>query len=285
MKHGTCPLCGKEADLLDSHYIPRRAYSTNMARSLKNPNPVTLAHGQAKQISDQLRGHTFCRECEDLLNKNGEKWVLANIPDDQGSSFPLQDALIPAKPILIADNINVYAGRRLAAFDMDKLIYFGMSIFWRGAAREWKSSTGAVAPHVDLGEHFEPIRGFLRGGKFPDDVFIVIYVSNRKPPGNAAFPVLQATAQFGDFYWFYLNGLGFALYLGANTPESVKSLCANHNPDGPVVVDRGFTDLVYDYIKERFDSSEQSDNLTKFLSDYKAGKIMPPKPHPKNESK
>ena len=56
MEHGICKLCLKDADLLDSHYLPKRTYSMNMARSLKNPNPVTLAHGQAKQVSDQLRG-------------------------------------------------------------------------------------------------------------------------------------------------------------------------------------------------------------------------------------
>ena len=56
MVHGVCKLCLRDdLDLLDSHYLPKRVYSMNMAKTLKNPNPVTLAHGQAKQISDQLR--------------------------------------------------------------------------------------------------------------------------------------------------------------------------------------------------------------------------------------
>src|ERR1700733_14675177 len=121
MQRGICALCRKEADLLDSHYLPQRVYSMNMARSLKNPNPVTLARGKAKQISDQLRGYAFCQKCEDRFNKNGERWVLANLPPAQGSPFPLQDALIPEKPIFIADNINVYTGRSISAFDIDKL--------------------------------------------------------------------------------------------------------------------------------------------------------------------
>jgi hypothetical protein len=139
MEHGVCKLCLKEADLLDSHYLPKRVYSMNMAKTLKNPNPVTLAHGHAKQISDQLRGHTFCAKCENQLNKNGEQWVLAHIPKDYKEPFPLQDALIPANPAIFGDNVNIYEGRKLAAFDMDQLIYFGMSVFWRGACREWKS--------------------------------------------------------------------------------------------------------------------------------------------------
>ena len=88
----------------------------------------------------------------------------------QKEPFPLQDALIPVDPAIFGDNINIYGGRKLAAFDMDQLIYFGMSVFWRGACREWKSSNGAVAPPVDLGEHYEPIRKFLLGGSFPPNV-------------------------------------------------------------------------------------------------------------------
>ena len=269
MQHGICKLCLRQADLLDSHYIPKRAYSMNMARSLKNPYPVTLALGRAKQVSDQLHGHTFCGECEDLLNKNGEKWVLANVPKDYKSAFPLQEALIASSPTYITENINVYAGRKIPAFNLDSLIYFGMSVFWRGAARAWMSSTGAVAPPVDLGEFFEPIRQYLLGGQVPDSVFIVVTIHNLKSVGNAALPVHRATGQYGDFYWFYLNGLGFALYLGNTTPLPIRNVCAYHNPDGPVVVDVGFGQMVYDFIKNQLNSSEKSEHLTMLISNPK----------------
>jgi hypothetical protein len=269
LERGICKLCLKEADLLDSHYLPKRVYSMNMARSLKNPNPVTLAHKQAKQVSDQLRGYTFCHMCEDLFSKNGEKWVLANIPKDYKAPFPLQDALGPETPVFFGDDINVYAGRTITAFEIDKLIYFGMSVFWRGAAREWKSSKGAVAPPVDMHEYFEPIRQYLLGGPFPDDVFILIMIHNEKPVGNAALPVLQATDQFGDFHWFYVNGLGFRLYLGKQTPAAIRCICAYHNADGPIVVDRGFGKIVCGFIKDQLNSSEKSEGLSAFLNEPK----------------
>jgi hypothetical protein len=269
MTEGVCKLCLKTAPLLDSHYLPRRVYSMNMARSLKNPNPVTLAHGQAKQVSDQLRGHTFCIDCEDRLNKNGEKWVLTNVADDYKKPFSLQEAVIPEQPYFGNESLNVYAGREIAAFNMDQLIYFGMSIFWRGAAREWKSSTGAIAPPVDLGSHFEPIRQFLLGGPFPPNVCIVMFVHNLKPVPNAALPVQRGKNEYGDFNWFYVNGLGFQLYLGDSVPLPVRNVCAFSNPRGPVVVDRGFGQMVYDFIKTQLDTSTQSDGLTKFLSNYK----------------
>lgn len=263
MKHGVCKLCLRRAALLDSHYLPKGVYAMNMAKTLKNPNPVTLARGKAKQISDQLRGHTFCAECEDRLNKNGEKWVLPRLPKDYKAPFLLQDALISAAPTAYGDNINIYEGRNLAAFDIDQLIYFGMSVFWRGACRQWKTPTGALAPAVDLGAFYEPIRQFLLGGSFPQDVHIIVLIHNMKPVGNAAVPVLQAKTGLGDCYWFYFNGLGFMLFLGGDFPKEAESQCAQHGANGPVVVDRAFSNMVYSFLKDLLQDSEKSDGVMK----------------------
>jgi hypothetical protein len=237
----------------------------NLARTLKNPNPIVISHGKLKQVADQLRGYTFCHDCEQLLSQKGEKWVLANIPDDQGSPFALQDALIHESPVFFGNEVNVYAGRRIKAFDMDRLIYFGMSIFWRGAAREWKSSLGGIAPPVDLGEYYEPIRHFLLGGPFPADVAILVYVHNLKPAMNAATTVLSARDQMAEFHWFYLNGLGFKLYLGGEIPQQIRKLCAYRSPDGFVIVDREFGKMVRSFLKDRLTSQELSAKLQDFL--------------------
>jgi hypothetical protein len=265
MERGICKLCLTEADLLDSHYLPKRLYSMNMAKTLKNPNPVTLSHGKAKQISDQLRGYTFCAQCENRLSKNGEQWVLAHLPRDYKDPFPLQDALIPAAPSIIGDNINIYEGRNLAAFDMDQLIYFGISVFWRGACREWKSSKGAIAPPVDLGEYYEPIRQFLLGGPFPQNVHIVVLVHNLKPVWNAAIPVQRGKNGYGDFYWFYANGLGFMLYLADQFPRNAESLCAKHGGNGPVVVDKAFGSMVHAFLRELLQESQKSEGVLGLL--------------------
>jgi hypothetical protein len=190
--------------------------------------------------------------------------VLANIPNDQGDPFLLQDALIPEVPF-IGDGINLYAGKKIKAFDMPQLIYFGMSMFWRGAAREWKSSLGEVAPPVALGEYYEPIQRFLLGGPFPDDVVLFVYVDNLKPVGNAATTVLRAKNQIAEFSWFYLNGLGFALYLGKEIPKQIRQLCAYRSPDGLVIVDAEFGKMVRDFLKDRLTSCPRSEKLDHFL--------------------
>jgi hypothetical protein len=270
MEHGTCKLCQLEKHLLDSHYLPKRAYSMNMARSLKNPNPVRIAHGMAMQVSDQLRGPTFCEDCERLFSTNGEQWTLGNLPKDYKEPFPLQDALVPEAPIVIAHNINVYAGSKIAAFDLEQLIFFGMSIFWRAASRQWKSSQGAIAPAVDLGEHYEPIRKYLLGGPFPDDVFLSISIHSRKPVPSAMFPVLEAENQAGKrLYWFYIDGLGFRLTLGEEWRSIAGPICAVHNASGPIVVDQGFDAMVDTYIKDMLVAHKMSSGLLEFLENYK----------------
>jgi len=135
MPKGTCKLCLEDKELCDSHYLPKRLYAFARARQMKNPNPLVVSGKSAKQVSDQLRGYVFCKGCEDLFNKNGEAWVLAKIPHDYGEPFPLQDALVPEKPLAIGKDVNLYDGSSIKAFDMEKLVYFGLSIFWRGAAR------------------------------------------------------------------------------------------------------------------------------------------------------
>lgn len=265
MPIGQCKLCLETRELRDSHYIPRRVYAMNMAKSLSNPNPVVLSGNKVKQVSDQLRGYTFCHKCEQMLSDRGEKWVLAHVPSDQASPFPLQEALIPENPVFIGDEMNLYPGRQIKAFDMDQLIYFGMSIFWRGAAREWKSSLGGIAPAVDLGEYYEPIRHFLLGGPFPDDVVIFVLIHNLKPVMNLATPAIAAKDGLADFYWFYLNGIGFKLYLGKSLPKAIRQLCAYRSPEGFVIMDSEFGKMVRQFAKDFLTSNELSAKLQEFL--------------------
>lgn len=269
MAEGICKLCLKTAPLLDSHYLPKRLYSMNRESSLKNPNPVTLAHGQAKQVSDQLKGYTFCETCEDRFSKNGEKWVLANVARGYREDCSLQEALIPNSPYYGNDNLNVYAGSEITTINLQQLIFFGMSIFWRGAARTWKSSTGAIAPPVDLRESFEPIRQFLLGGPFPGNVYIVILIHNSKPVPNAIVPVQQGSNEYGEYYWFYANGLGFQLYLGDAVPSAIRSVCAVHNPRRPVVVDRGFGRMVNEFLRHQLENSQQSESVADLMQAHK----------------
>lgn len=67
---------------------------------------------------------------------------------------------------------------------------------------------------------------------------IIVLIHNLKPVANAALAVQRGESGYGDFYWFYVNGLGFMLYLGEQFPRDAESQCAQHRVSGPVVIDR-----------------------------------------------
>ncbi len=155
----TCKLCLLERDLQESHYIPRFGYKAARASQLKNQNPVVLVPGGVRQSQQQMKDYVFCAECEQRFNEGGEKWVLARLPRDYHEPFVLQEALIPAKPLVISPGLDLYEGTKLAAFNMDKLVYFAASIFWRGAVHEWEIE-GQRAPKLNLEDKEEPLRIF-----------------------------------------------------------------------------------------------------------------------------
>src|SRR5262249_1520802 len=135
----------------------------------------------------------------------------------------------------------------------------------RGAAREWKSSLGGVAPPVDLGAYYEPMRKSLLGGPFPEDVVIFVLIDSRKPVANMATVVLGAKDSLATFYWFYLNGLGFKLYLGKSVPKDIRQLCAYRSPEGFVMMDAEFGKMVRAFGKDFLTSNELSPKMQDFL--------------------
>lgn len=160
---GKCPLCGEIKLLCDSHYLPQKLYTLGRAKALSNPNPVMPVRGELKQISDQYRGYVFCDDCEDLFNKNGEKWVLANIPHDYDDPMPLEKAVAGLVPVATGKDVVLLDASGVSACHMAKLVYFGISIFWRGSAYDWKSTAGERLPKVELCAYAEPLRQFLLG--------------------------------------------------------------------------------------------------------------------------
>jgi hypothetical protein len=242
-----CKLCGNVKELRDSHYLPKRLYTFLRAWQLKNPNPVMGVGSKLKQISDQYRGYVFCPDCEELLNKNGEKWVLANVPKDYDGVFPLHAAINRLTPQFAGEHYVLCNVSGEAGFEIDQLVYFGASIFWRGAVHNWKTSTGQQAPKVDLCGNEESMRDFLLGkGSLPDDIVLTLDIWPYKKVLQMLYPVIPNHLPECQRYWFYVPGLLYALYFGTNIPKGARSRSA---ADGFVAVDQKAADSVLDYTK------------------------------------
>jgi hypothetical protein len=248
-KRGTCKLCLKEQDLRDSHYLPRSVYKSNRGRALNNQNPVVLG-SQIRQDQDQVTDYVFCSECEQRFNKYGEGWVLARIPHDYGQPFALQDALKKETPFHIEPGLDLYAGASISAFDMDKLVYFASSIFWRGAVHRWETSRGELTLHVELGKRAEMLRKFLLGeAPFPQDLWLTVIVWPFTQILNAGLVPAPDHQEGWNRHWFYVSGLGFVLHFGDAVPAEVKRGCAQNTSQRVITVERAFGNVVWELVR------------------------------------
>jgi hypothetical protein len=258
MPIGKCALCLQTKELQESHYLPKGVYGACRASTLDNPNPVVISGGRAQQSQRQMKDYVLCRDCEQRFNKRGEQWVLKRIPKDYGDRFPLQDALKSCEPIRLGRGICLFPGAKMKEFDMAKLVYFAMSVFWRGAAHRWKAIEGGIPPAVHLGEYKELIRKFLMDqGPFPEGVALTVMVWPNDKVLNAALLPRPASADDGR-YWFYIPGLGFILHLGKNVPSLIKERDSYHSPEKFVTVSVQFAGEVTRTVRRHLMSTDHS---------------------------
>ena len=94
---------------------------------------------------------------------------------------------------------------------------------------------------------------------------IFVLIHNLKPVMNLATTVIRAKDGFAEFYWFYLNGLGFKLYLGKDIPKDIRQLCAYRSVEGFVMMDREFGQMVRQFSKDFLTSNNISEKLQRTL--------------------
>jgi hypothetical protein len=234
LSSGTCELCLEEKVLRSSHLIPAGVLKTLRNPSISNADPILLTNKVALQTSRPIKERMLCGDCEDLFSKKGETWVIANIA--RGDSFPLHDALIDAKPLLETSEFAVYAGSEIANIKCDKLIYFGMSLFWRSAAHRWKT-VGGADHQIALGPYQEPIRQFLRDeGNFPRNTVLSLRAWPVKTFCGVIPPIAAAGIGTHHEFVFYVPGIEFRLCTGQRIPDKIRKMCFHSSTGQPFAV-------------------------------------------------
>jgi hypothetical protein len=259
-----CKLCHLTKPLCDSHYLPKKLYSFVGAAQLKNPQPVMSIDGELRQSSLQYRGYVFCETCEAELNHGGEKWVIQQVPREYGGRFPLREALSRLRPLQSGDRITAFNVLGKSDFDLEKLVYFGLSIFWRAAVHKWSTTAGQIAEEVDLGAFEEPLREFLLGtGPLPNqNIVLALDVSPEVPVFPALHPVVGEQHAGFERLWFYIPGLVFLLWLGQNIPRHFKgSSLAN----GVITSDVGLARSIRQFTSEGLKSQKLGPKLPEMM--------------------
>jgi hypothetical protein len=174
-KQTPCPLCLEDKELVSSHLIPRAMY--DYCRT-PDSEPVLMTSRVVMQTSRQLQHRLLCQDCEDVLNKGGENWLLPLLAT-MDKKFPLLDIIEQFEPDVVDGELRTYAASRNPAIKIDKLIHFMMGVFWKASIHSWEG--GSKTPRIEFGPYGERVRTFLREETpFPENMGLVLNVLPRE---------------------------------------------------------------------------------------------------------
>src|SRR5213593_1701525 len=130
MAETTCALCHERRPRLRSHLMPHALYRMCRKPTVANPNPVALGGHRPKITSQQAVLHLLCSECEQLLSRRGEKYVVGGCSRPDGT-FPIRENLLKLEPHGQSGGQPYYCGTQVPRIDSDALRFFATSVFWR----------------------------------------------------------------------------------------------------------------------------------------------------------
>jgi hypothetical protein len=241
-------MCLREDVVLKcSHLTPASVYRLLDSPNAPNHNPVLITSQGVVQTSREIKDYVLCEQCEDLLNRNGENWVLPLLATRE--NFPLYDLLTSVAPDIVEPDVTAYAGAKNPRLRVNDLTHFALGIFWKASVHTWKSGSSSGS-RIELGISGEKIRLFLRGdAPFPE--YIALGVNVMPPPVTTMLSYIprEGTA-LGDgrYLSFYVPGILFTLAIGKGL---TKEVCFYSNPLHPVLV-KDLSTEVERYPKETY---------------------------------
>lgn len=227
---GHCKLCHKGRQLIQSHLLPRAIY--DLCRTADS-EPVVVSSAVIMQSSRQTKVHLLCAECDNLLSKYGENWVLPKLATwDKG--FPLYDLITRIRPDVSYDDVQGYAASRNPAIDVQAITHFALGVFWKAAVHSW--SKGEGEPRIELGPYEEQLRRFLRcEGDFPNHV--VLNVGVVPPPIKFvnSFGPYRGSAPACRNFVFNVPGMQFVMTVGKALSAELRETCFYRNAMHPII--------------------------------------------------
>lgn len=158
---GICRLCLHEAELIDSHIIPKFFYKTlkaeDVAFTVTTPDPLSPEMKEQKGLTENL----LCKKCDNVILQKNEDYLARNM-------YRFYE-------------IEGQNRRRslMRGFDYEKTKRAILSIFWRLSICSHSS-----VRHIDFGsKHEERIRGILL---------------NDESPIEREYPLLATIVNFSD---------------------------------------------------------------------------------------
>lgn len=236
--NGKCKGCLKDGmDLQRSHLIPASVYRLLDSPDAPNRNPILISSEVTVQTSQEIRDYVLCRLCEQLLNQEGEQWVVPRLATRE-KTFPLHDMLAAVAPDVDEPHIKAYAGAKIPCLHVKNLTHFALGIFWKASVHSWRTGPSSRIPRIELGPYGENIRSFLFcKGPFPDHVGLGITVMSPLVTKMLSCPPREGLKSNGVHHFnFYVPGILFLLAVGKGATEETKDTCFCGNQLHPIFI-------------------------------------------------
>jgi hypothetical protein len=239
--------------------MPRALYDFCRADDLE---PVMATAQVVMQTSRQTRDYLLCKECEGILSKNGENWLLPRLARYKGN-FRVYEILQKVPPDVDEEDIIAYSASRNPEIDVNSITHFAAGIFWKASVHSWKK--GISKPKIDLGKYSDQLREFVYGvAPFPRETVLRVAVN---PPEKAIInfvdPYLGQAADHQNFV-FFVPGMQFVLGIKEGMNPEWTDMCFAKNTNHPIVVFDGSEDLKQIY-QESTKNAYRPEKLKKLL--------------------
>ncbi len=167
-----------------------------------------------------------------MLSTEGEAWLLPRVGRLDG--FPFYDILTKQKPDAVDGDHSIYAAARNAEIDVPKIVHFAMGIFWKASVHSWSGTR--TKPLIELGNHGEEVRKFLRGeADFPEKMALILGYRLLRSYRRLPCPIKGSATEFDNFL-FHVPGINFALDVGEAVGEEMRSTCFASHRLHPIVL-------------------------------------------------
>lgn len=216
---GTCALCMKNADLQNSHLLPKWAYRRICeADPAASQAPVNVVGGNAVLCNKQTTGHLLCAECEQRFSTR-ENYLarLTELKNGQIKIFGYVTRLDTPERKLASLRKDV---------DAEQIAYFAASVMWRGCVMTGGCKLGAYEPKFR--------QYLLDKAPFPKEAIISVGLFEESPDFDTVGWVSEPASQKVGLLWlhgFLLNGLVFRCFVGKAIDQNLRQVSlAGPNP-------------------------------------------------------
>ncbi len=244
----------------DSHLLPKALYRL-IKKSQGAGNQVVVITRQVATYSDrQVRDYLLCHDCEERFSV-AETWALGHCYRGRGK-YDLRDKLQAVAPIWPNERILVIPTLGVAGIEIDKLVYFAASVFWRASVHVWRF--GGIQTTIDLGPRYsEAFRQYLLGdADFPNAAVLWISLCTADGPQlfSAFTPTLARKTECHQ-YEFAIPGLRFTLFVGADIPNAARQMCTYRSQGNFVYLTDLANESVYDAMARLIRLARPSERL------------------------